>query len=64
MSSRGLQLRPAVTFQVDLLVSQGLQNFRIQIAFADKIERLCCSNKRYKCYIKCIESPDIVGGGM
>jgi hypothetical protein len=31
--------------------------------FADKMERWCCTDKKCKCYIKCNESANILGGG-
>jgi len=62
--SRGSEyhLRPAVTYQVDILVIQGFPKFRFQKLFADKMER-CCIDIKCKCYIKCNESTQTFGVG-
>jgi len=57
-------LRHAVTFLVGLLVIQGFHKFRFQNVFAEKMERCCYTNKKYKFYIKCNDIPEIFGGNV
>ena len=42
----------------DLLVTKGFK-FRFQKILADNMERGCCTNKNFKCYIKCNENREI-----
>jgi hypothetical protein len=47
----------------DLLVIKPFK-FRSQIILAENMERWCCTNKKYKCYIKCNDSREIFGGNV
>ena len=47
----------------DLLVIKGFK-FRFQKSLAENMERWCCTNKKCKCYIKCDERREIVGGNV
>ena len=47
----------------DLIVVKGFK-FRFQKIRADSLERWCCTNKKYKCCIKCNGSREIFGGNV
>ena len=47
----------------DLLVIKGFK-FRFQKILADNMERLCCTIKKCRCYIKCSMKVARFSGGM